>query len=201
MPFRGRTYQKSLNLPFLLCLCPVTTARSIKQQTNVAPPPHSLRLHFAFAMFVSKFFNLLHKMLGFLASHKSQRNCFNLSWQFSLSSSDKTRRGRRGACLCLRSEFNLVLAAASFGNFHGIQSTNVGLRRLFICFDVICNFHLPRSKEIVECDAIISRGSGSQLELTNQQRREREKLKAVAALDPEPFPFLSVPFAAPALVP
>lgn len=97
--FGGRTYQKSLNLAFLLCLCPATTARSIKQQTNVAPPPLSSqpRLHFAFAMFVSKFFNLLHKMLGFLASHKSQRNCFNLSWQFSLSSSDKTgRRSREG---------------------------------------------------------------------------------------------------------
>lgn len=36
-------------------------------------------------------------MLGFLASHKSQRNCFNLSWQFSLSSGDKTgRRSREG---------------------------------------------------------------------------------------------------------
>lgn len=76
---------------------------------------------------------------------------------------------RAGACLCLRSEFNLVLAAASFGSFHGTQSTNVGLRRFFICFDVICNFHLPRSKEIVECDAIISS------ELTNQQQRERQR--------------------------
>lgn len=96
----------------------------------------------------------------------------------------------------MRSEFNLVLAAASFGNFHGTQSTNVGLRRFFICFDVICNFHLPRSKEIVECDAIISS------ELTNQQQREREKMKALPEPSPEqllePLPY---PFAAPALVP
>lgn len=101
----------------------------------------------------------------------------------------------------MRSEFNLVLAAASFGNFHGTQSTNVGLRRFFICFDVICNFHLPRSKEIVECDAIISGGNSSELRV-DKSAAEREEMKAVPFLDPEPVPLpypISVP--APALVP
>lgn len=112
---------------------------------------------------------------------------------------EKQRQDWRGggACLCLRSEFNLVLAAASFGNFHGIQSTNVGLRRFFICFDVICNFHLPRSKEIVECEAIISGSGSSSSELRVDKsaaepckwRQPSPRSQAISRTTPSPFPF------------
>lgn len=107
----------------------------------------------------------------------------------------RRRRVGGGVCLCLRSEFNLVLAAASFGNFHGIQSTNVGLRRFFICFDVICNFHLPRSKEIVECEAIISGSSSSELRVDKSAaepckwRQPSPRSQAISRTYPSPFPF------------
>lgn len=120
----------------------------------MAPPPLSsqLRLHFAFAMFVSKFFNLLHKMLGFLASHKSQRNCFNLSWQFSLSSSDKNGREREqrgGGVSLLAQRIQFGFSRRFLWQF--ARNTKYERRSTSFLYLLWCNLQFSPSSQLGNC--------------------------------------------------
>lgn len=154
-------------------------------------------------MFVSKFFNLLHKMLGFLASHKSQRNCFNLSWQFSLSSSDKTGRGsvEEGGVSLLAQRIQFGFSRRFLWQFP--RNTKYERRSTSFLYLLWCNLQFSPSSQQGNCWVRCHyQRRQQQRAWVDKSAAEGEKMKAVPVLDPKPVPLpypISVP--APALVP
>lgn len=145
--------------------------------------PRSLSTNAGSSRFVSKFFNLLHKMFGFRCWQATKAKeivsiCHDNFFEMkapSLVTSSK----RRGAWHSNIAEFNLALAAASLRQPRSTKYVvDVGLcRSLFIYFDVICNFHLSAEKKTLvgrKSSKARPLSEAAHWALTNQQRLPNE---------------------------